>query len=237
MMKKIIIYMAIHIFQSSPIIIGILLCLTIFNLQTSIAQQVFQKTYGGTGEDTSYSIYQTADGGYIFTGTTNSFGAGGNDVYLIRTDSIGDTLWTKAYGGTGSDHGRSVMQTTDLGYIITGYTNSFGAGEYDVYLIKTDANGNTQWTKTYGGAVYDAGSSVIQTTDGSYIITGVTESFGAGGADLYFIKADANGNKIWTKTFGGSAADHGNSVQQTSDNGYIIAGKTESFGAGGGMYI
>ncbi|MBW8051179.1 MAG: T9SS type B sorting domain-containing protein [Cytophagales bacterium] len=224
-MKKLIIY---------SVYIKVLLVLILSNgVKSSIAQQVFQKTYGGISEDTSYSIYQTADGGYIFTGTTNSFGAGGNDVLLIKTDSLGDTLWTKAYGGTGNDHGRSVMQTTDLGYIITGYTNSFGAGEYDVYLIKTDSNGNTQWTKTYGGAVYDAGSSVIQTTDGSYIITGVTESFGAGGADLYFIKADANGNTMWAKTFGGSAADHGNSIQQTNDNGYIIAGKTESFGAGG----
>ncbi|MCG2676856.1 hypothetical protein L6304_06800, partial [bacterium] len=144
-----------------------------------------------------------------------------------------DTLWTKTYGGKGFDEGSSVQQTSDGGYIIAGCTGSFAGRWLDVYLVRTDANGNALWTKTYGGKDIDGGSSVQQTSDGGYIIAGYTESFGAGGQDVYLIRTDANGNALWTKTYGGKDNDGGSSVQQTSDGGYIIAGCTGSFGAGG----
>jgi hypothetical protein len=204
----------------------LLLVLLSFTLSVYSQQITFQKTYGGTGNDYGKSFQQTSDGGYIITGTTNSFGAGYSDVYLIKIDSNGDTLWTKTFGGPGFDEGNSVRQTTDGGYIITGYT-SFGSGSDDVYLIKTDINGNSLWTKTFGitGTNVERGLSVHQTTDGGYIIAGSTDSFGAGDLDAYIIRTDANGDLLWTKTFGGIFYDDiGSSVQQTTDGGYIISG-------------
>jgi hypothetical protein len=191
---------------------------------------LWTKIYGGISEDYGYSVQQTNDNGYIITGSTKSFGADGFDVWLIKTDENGDTLWTKTYGGTGYDYGLSVHQTTDNGYIIAGGTSSFGAGIIDFYLIKTDENGDTLWTKTYGGTDYDYGRAMQQTTDGGYIITGNTWSFGAGASDVYLVKTDENGDTLWTKTYGGISEDYGFSVQQTTDNGYIITGYTMSFG-------
>jgi len=188
--------------------------------------------YGGTNDDYAKSVQQTSDGGYIIVGYSNSPGAADWDIYLIKTDAIGSVVWEKYYGGTGADLGISVKQTNDGGYIIAGYTESYGAGQYDIYLVKTDANGNTTWTKTFGGSSYDFGYSIEQTSDNGFIISGFTESYGAGGRDFYLIKTDANGIASWTKTFGGFNNDGANSVQQTSDGGYIIAGYTESYGAG-----
>jgi hypothetical protein len=190
------------------------------------------KTYGGTDGDIAWSVQQTLDGGYIVAGWTNSFGAGGVDVFLIKTDANGNIQWAKTYGGTGYDLAYSVQQTSDGGYIAASWTDSFGAGIWDIFLIKTDANGNIQWAKTYGGTGEDLVSSVQQTSDGGYILAGWTTSFGAGSSDFFLIKTDANGNLQWAKTYGGISHDAAYSVQQTSDGGYIVAGYTFSFGAG-----
>jgi len=192
----------------------------------------FCKAIGGENPDWGNSLIQTSDGGYAITGSTTSFGAGDEDVYVVKLDANGNLQWTKTIGGPASEEGHSLIQTSDGGYAITGSTTSFGAGEWDVYVVKLDAHGNLQWTKTIGGPASEIGSSLIQTSDGGYAIAGYTKSFGAGSGDVYVVKLDANGNLQWTKTIGGPKDDWGFSLIQTSDGGYTIAGYTESFGAG-----
>jgi len=204
----------------------------IFLIKTDANGNVqWAKTYGGTSGDGAYSVQQTSDGGYILTGWTLSFGAGLADIILIKTDANGNVQWAKTYGEANWDYGYSVQQTSDGGYIVAGGTDSFGAGNWDIWLIKTDANGNLQWAKTYGGTGYDLAYSVQQTSDGEYIVAGITASFGAGLGDVFLVKMDANGNIIWAKTYGGTNTDLAYSVQQTSDGEYIVAGITWSFGA------
>jgi hypothetical protein len=190
------------------------------------------KTIGGHETEKGYSLIQTSDGGYAIAGVTSSFGAGLGDVYLVKLDAKGNLQWTKTIGGLNGEIGFSLIQTSNGGYAIAGYTESFGAGKVDVYVVKLDANGNLQWTKTIGGPAIEAGNSLIQTSDGGYAIAGFTESFGAGKVDVYVVKLDANGNLQWTKTIGGKDWDEGHSLIQTSDGGYAIAGYTISFGAG-----
>lgn len=196
---------------------------------------LWTRTYGGGSSDLGYFVQQTFDGGYIIAGCTESFGAGSSDAYLVKTDRNGNEVLSKTYGGANHDECHSARETSDGGYIIVGYTESFGAGGSDVYLIKTDMNGDTLWTKTYGGTRSEAGYSVQQTSDGGYIITGYTGSFALGNSDVYVIKTDAHGDTMWTKTYGGSGDDCGYSIQQTSDGGYVIGGSMYS--AGGGMWV
>ena len=204
-----------------------LLGLVLGMILTSFGQKTFENTFGGAGFNYGYSVVQTSDGGYVIIGiTAETFEAESYDVYLIKTDANGDTIWTHTYGGTGYDYGTSVVQTSDGGYLISGGTESFGAGSSDVYLIKTDADGYTTWTKTYGGVEGDYGYSVVQTSDGGYVVSGSTESFGAGSHDVYLIKTNADGDTTWTKTYGGAGLEYGTSVVQTSDGGYVITGIT-----------
>ena len=203
----------------------------------SSGNTLWTKTFGGTNQDFGRSIQQTEDGGFILVGTTSSFGAGYRNVYLIKTDSSGDTIWTKTFGGTGDCGGYSVQQTKDSGFIIAGYTGTFGTDSADVYLIKTDSSGDTLWTRTYGGTKEDESYSVQQTNDNGFIITGWTNSFGAGGRDIYLIRTNFSGDTLWTKTFGSTGEDYGHSVQQTQDNGFIITGDIFSSGTDGGVYL
>jgi hypothetical protein len=191
---------------------------------------LWDRTFGGNRDELGNCVQQTTDGGYIITGRT---GIGVSDVWLIKIDSTGNEVWNRTFGGTGYNCGYSVQQSTDGGYIIIGETWSVDTGYGDVWLIKTDSNGNMMWNRTYGGTSTDSGWCVQQTSDGGYIVTGFTYSFGAGSYDVWLIKTDNYGNMMWNRTFGGRLSDRGNCVQQTTDDGYIITGGT-SFGAGRG---
>jgi hypothetical protein len=197
-----------------------------------IGDQVWSRTYGGDDMDGCESVRQTPDGGYILGGYTRSFGAGGYDFWLVKTDEEGGGLWDRTFGGNGEEGCNSVRQTSDNGYILVGFTYSFGAGLRDFWLVKTNANGDSLWSRTFGGSGQDDCYSVQQTSDGGYILAGYTESFGAGSMDFWLVKTNADGDSLWSRTFGGNDYDWCNSVQQTSDGGYILGGLTGSFGAG-----
>jgi hypothetical protein len=197
----------------------------------SLGILTWAETVGGVSWYEGNSVTQTSDKGYVVTGVTYSFGAGNYDLFLGKFDSSGNLTWAKTVGGADEDWGNSVAQTPDKGYIVTGWTVSFGAGEYDLFLAKFDSLGNLTWTKTVGGTNRDKGNSVVQIPDGGYIVTGWTASFGAGSSDLFLGKFDSLGNLTWAKTVGGVDGDEGYSVELTPDEGYIVTGYTVSFGA------
>jgi len=173
----------------------------------------WNKTYGAIACWGS-SVVQTSDGGYAIAGTISTFPISNWDVYLVKTDAAGNMQWNKTYGVTADNFGYSVVQTSDGGYAIAGYTQPYG---YDVYLVKTDTVGTMQWNKTYGLTIEDIGYSVIQTTDGGYAIAGRS------GGGVYLVKTDTVGSMLWNKTY---AAGTGYSVVQTWDGGYAIGGYT-----------
>ena len=191
----------------------------------------WSKTYGGAADDEARSVEETADGGFIVSGFTQSYGSG-YQMYLIKTNSTGNVTWSKTFGGGGFELGYSVKQTSDGGYVLLGYSDSYGSGLYDVLLLKLSATGSITWSKTYGGSADDYGLCIHITSDGGYIISGKTSSYGAGGGDYYLIKTDVNGVHQWSKAYGGTAIDQAGNVRQTADGGYILTGYTMSFGAG-----
>ena len=182
--------------------------------------------------DNGHSIIQTRDGGYAVVGECFPWWKNDMDIYVVKLDGAGNLQWTKTIGGTGDDHGYSIIQTSDGGYAITGATSSFGQGGYDVYVVKLDDAGNLQWTRTIGGPNHDYGFSIIQTQDGGYVIAGATSSFGQGGYDVYVIKLDVTGNLEWTRTIGGPDNEWSYSVVSTPEGGFAITGSTQSFGHG-----
>ncbi len=194
--------------------------------------QLWTRTFGGLYEERGFAVRQTDDGGFIIVGTTGSYGAGAYDIWLIKTDSDGYSSWDKTFGGSAWDWGYSVEITSDGGYAVIGYTESYGPGMSAAWLIKTDDEGNTLWTKTYGGTSSDWGQSIVECSDGGFAIAGDTYSFGAGSRDAWLIRTDSVGDTLWTRTFGGSASDGGRSVLETDTGGCILAGCTKSYGAG-----
>ena len=161
----------------------------------SNGEMEWERTYGGDDTEYGRTIQQTVDGGYIIIGQTESFGLGYNDAYLIKTDSQGNEIWSQTFGGQGTDQGRQVVNTLDEGYLISGYTDSFGTlGGFNFWLVKANSLGELEWQRFYGEQGDDRGLSGIQTSDGGYAIAGYTNSGTSSGSDILFIKTDDNGS-------------------------------------------
>ncbi len=211
-----------------------IISLTVLIAPLSAQEVDWEKAYGGNEEEEGYWVTKTYDRGYIVTGYTASYGAGGKDVYIMKIDEKGDTVWTRTYGGSDDDEGRCVIETRDTQYVIVGYTASYGAypGYKDIYLLKIDRNGDTLWTHTYGGPDDEIGYQVVETPDGGFIIAGYTASYGAGSYDIYLVKTDENGDTLWTKTYGSGGLDKAYGIIRAIDSGYVVVGEMYVSGTG-----
>lgn len=198
----------------------------------SLGVPLWDRSFGGEEAEADGAVLALLDGSIVSVAKTWSFGAGSCDIWLIKTDANGDSLWSRTYGGPGFDKPHSLEKTDDGGFIIAGETDTYGSGGLDVYLVRTDADGNVIWEKTFGGSGDDSGESAVETDDGGFLVTGYTRSFGAVGKDFYVLKVDAAGTLVWEQTSGGAAEDHGMYGIQTTDGHYVITGRTKSFGAG-----
>ena len=214
------------------VIIQILLFSFLFS--QTIPDSLWFNIYGGDLSEKAHSLIQTSDDNFVFTG--RSYGNGNADVYLVKTDEDGIELWSRTYNRSNSDYGYSVYETSDAGLIITCYTKSSNLENMDIYLIRTDADGDTLWTKSFDNSLNEFGHSVIQTNDGGFILTGwgQTPDFGQ---KMIILKTDENGNVLWNCYIGGEFGNSGKSIQQTSDGGFIITGNKGTGGGSGDLYL
>ncbi len=202
----------------------------------SAGRNLWRQTYPGNGYNDSHCVREVA-GGYIVAAETKSKDAFDHDIYIVRTDGKGAPLWEKIFGGARCDYAWDIQQMKDGGLILAGGTESYGAGIYDVYLVKMDSGGETIWEKTYGGAASDCGYALLQLGDGGFLIAGNTESYGAGNPDVYLLRTDAAGEMLWQKTYGGSGSDYGWSLIEAPGGGYVIAGEKEAAGEQGACLV
>ena len=209
--------------------ITLLLTIPYVNASPSAA---WSKTYGGPLGDKAYAMVKTQDGGYAIVGTTNSFGSGIINAWLIKTNADGDLQWNQTYSGLEQGIADSLIQTNDGGYALAGYSYSMNESGINVWLVKTDSNGNISWNQTYPQLGTAIAYGLIQTSDGSYALVGATNSIGNGENDAWLAKVGSNGSFQWNQTYGGSQNDAMYSVVQTSDGGYAMSGDTNSFGFG-----
>ena len=182
----------------------------------------WNRTYGGIGGDFAYSLVETSDGGYALAGVTDSFGAGGNDFWLIKTDSFGNIEWNQTYGGANSSIAYSLVETSDGGYALAGSSGSplyfpIGSGTTDFWLVKTDAIGNMEWNQTYGGTGDEVAYSLVETSDGGFALAGEQNN------NFWLVKTDEYGNTEWNQTYGEAKYNHAYSVVEPADGGFVLA--------------
>ncbi|OAA32504.1 hypothetical protein AT15_00045 [Kosmotoga arenicorallina S304] len=206
----------------------------------------FTKAIGGSSYEYARSIIQTNDGGYVVAGNTasNDGDVSGNhgyhDYWIVKLDGSGDIQWQKCLGGSTHDYAGSIIQTSDGGYVVAAHTNSNDGdvsgnhGSFDYWIVKLDGSGDIQWQKCLGGSTHDYAGSIIQTSDGGYVVAGHTASNDGdvsgnhGDFDYWVVKLDGSGTIQWQKCLGGSTRDYAESIIQTSDGGYVVAGHTAS---------
>lgn len=197
---------------------------------------IYSKTLGSNVSDLLTGVREADDRGIVMCGYTIASAFGDNDIFIMKLDPYGNIMWSNLFGGSGNDQATYLEKTSDGGFIIGGNTTSF-SGTPDPFTIKIDNSGNVQWSRYYRWAMEDYSNCVIQTSDGGYIMTGYSNSFGSGGYDVYSLKLDQTGNIMWARCYGGLLNDFGNTIRETSDNGYIIGGYTFSFGALGDGFV
>ncbi len=189
-------------------------------------------TFGGPEEDRALSVTRTSDGGFAVAGWTESFGVGKKDVLILKFSPDGSLEWTRVFGWAGEEVARSIIQTSDGGFVVAGETTSLGAGSWDFIVLKLSRDGSFEWVKTYGGAYGDRAYSITQTSDGGFAVAGETESFGAYYSDFLVLKLSPDGSLEWARTFGEGGANCAYSIVQTSYGGFAVAGGSDAFGAG-----
>ena len=201
-----------------------------FNLSAQPPSKWYNK-FGGSGIDIGYGVKETYERHYIVAGSTSSFGYGATDAYLILVDSMGQKVWDKTYGGVMADVAKAVVvNPVDSGFIFTGYTGSIGNGGYDVFLARTDKNGNLIWQKSFGGLDWDFGNDIVMGPDGNVVICGYTYNSKYGKKDGYILKVNSGtGALMWEKKYGGVEDDEFRAVKVTNDNFIIFTGETKSY--------
>lgn len=191
---------------------------------------VTQRVLGGAGIEIGLDVKALSDGGAILVGSTESFGAGGKDAWVVRLDANHDVAWQRVLGGAADDEAFSVSTINGGGFILAGTTSSFGASAKDAWVTKLAANGDVLWSKNYGGAGDDSAIGVVETTDSGFIVIGSSDSFGAT-IDVWVLKLDADGSLVWQYRYGGAGSDVAAGVVRTSGGNYIGVGRTDSFAA------
>lgn len=197
---------------------------------------LWQKTYGGTNNEELNFILPVENSGYFLVGLTESFGAGSRDVYLIRIDENGNELWSKTYGGSNQEGGNQIIPTDDGNYLLFGFTQSFGAGDRDFYLLKINPQGDVIWTKTYGSTNYEESQGIVKVASGGYLLFGHSAAFDLN-HDMYTVKINEDGDNIWGETYGGNAHDGGEGALQDHDGNFLLLGRSNSFGNGEQAYL
>ena len=203
-----------------------------FDTISLVINVTFEKSFGGAGIYDGFSIKQSSENGYVIAGKTTSQGAGQSDAYVTKTDSRGNVIWGKTYGGSGKDIASSIANLSDGAYLIVGTTRSFGQGEEDIYIVKTNHDGDFLWQQTFGGLSKDYGNAFIEDGDGGYVTVGSKTNSLNGKADIIAIKTNMNGSVVWYRTFEWGGIDVCTSVSNTYDGGFILTGWTTSFGNG-----
>ena len=196
-------------------------------------ESLWTKTYTGSGHDFFWSVQPTSDGSYVVAGMTSSFGAGGGDAWLLKVNQSGETLWSRTYGGVGSEYGFEAQETPDRGFILVGCTNSYGPSPgWNLYVVKTDSVGDTVWTRTYGRDLDDCAWSVELCDVGGYVVLGYTDYSNGTVGDMWLLRLDANGDTLWTRSFGGSGCEIGYWLSTANDGGYVLTGWTSTNSSG-----
>ena len=199
----------------------IILCVSLL----SYGQNNFFKMYSGSGYDRGEGIVQLEDSSYVVTGSSSSWGES-SQAFLLKIDTVGNYLWSQSYGGAESEEGKRVLYNADLGFYIAGFSNSFGSGDFDAYLVKTDLNGNKLWEKTYGKpSNWERINDAIWTKDSTILMVGEVQATNGAASDILIIHADKNGDTLWTKTFGGTGEDLANTIISVQDSLFVIGGE------------